>query len=225
MAAAMCPGMSPWVAIEPLSGVPAWTNAGRMAPRRGHWAVGVHLPDMGNRALAEAFDPETIVGRAVGGDERAFAMLVDAHHASMLRVAFVITGDADVAADAAQAAWSIAWRRLGSIRDRSAVGSWLVAIAANEARLLGRRQRRRTVVELAVEPESRVPDPGNRIAVVDLQRALQRLAPDDRMLLALRYVADLDSSEIAGHLHLSASGVRSRLSRLLERLRLELDRA
>jgi RNA polymerase sigma-70 factor (ECF subfamily) len=170
-----------------------------------------------------AIDP--LVDGAASGDEMAFAALVRANHASMMRVAYVIAGDADVAADAVQSAWAVAWRKLGTLRDRSAVRSWLVAIAANEARLAVRRQRQRTVRELAVAFEGGPDDPGERIAVVDLRRALQALDADDRTLLALRFVAGLDSGEIASHLHLSASGVRSRLSRLLERLRLELDHA
>jgi len=49
------------------------------------------------------------------------------------------------------------------------------------------------------------------------------LSAEDRSLLALRYVAGLDSTEIAAHLGGSASGIRSRLARLLDRLRVDLD--
>jgi DNA-directed RNA polymerase specialized sigma24 family protein len=42
-------------------------------------------------------------------------------------------------------------------------------------------------------------------------------------LLAMRYVAGLDSTEIARHLGISASGVRSRLARTLAQLRADLD--
>jgi RNA polymerase sigma factor (sigma-70 family) len=119
----------------------------------------------------------------------------------------------------------VAWRRLGTLRDHAAVRSWLVAIAANEARLIVRGRRRRAVVELSMTVADPGHDPGDRIEVVDLQRAIRHLSADDRALLALRFVAGLDSLEIAHHLHLSASGVRSRLSRLLERLRKELDHA
>ena len=167
----------------------------------------------------------TVVGRAARGDERAFAGLMRAHHAPMARVAYVITGNYDVAADAVQAAWSVAWRKLATLRDPAAIRPWLVAIAANEARLAVRRDRHRTVRELAVGFGAAPADPADRISVVDLRRAMQQLNADDRTLLALRYVAGLESAEIASHLNLSASGVRSRLSRLLERLRLELDDA
>ena len=56
------------------------------------------------------------------------------------------------------------------------------------------------------------------------EAAMARLDPDDRALLALRYVAGFDSNELASAIGLSASGIRSRLERLLKRLREELDR-
>ncbi len=181
---------------------------------------------MSHAAAREAPIPESVVRQAARGDEIAFARLVARYHERMLRVAYAIAGDSDVAADAVQSAWSIAWRRLGTLREPNQVRSWLVAIAANEARLQIRRQRRHHIVELSMgEDEQADRDPSARIEVVDLRRALQHLKPDDRTLLALRFVAGLDSYEIASHLNLSASGVRSRLARLLERLRLELDHA
>jgi DNA-directed RNA polymerase specialized sigma24 family protein len=51
------------------------------------------------------------------------------------------------------------------------------------------------------------------------------LEPSDRALVALRYVAGLDSFELATALGMSASGVRARLARILDRLRLELGDA
>jgi RNA polymerase sigma factor (sigma-70 family) len=57
---------------------------------------------------------------------------------------------------------------------------------------------------------------------IDLTNALARLSPDDRSLLALRYVAGLNSTELATALGLTPSGTRARLQRLLDRLRKEL---
>jgi RNA polymerase sigma-70 factor (ECF subfamily) len=166
------------------------------------------------------------IRRAADGDEVAFARLIGEHNASMARVAYAITGDRDSAGDAVQSAWTIAWRRLGTLRDPAQVHPWLVAIAANEARQALRRQRVRRVVDISTEIETGAGgDPAERIATIDLDRVLLRLSPDDRTLLALRFVAGLDSSEMATQLGLSASGVRSRLSRLIERLRKELDHA
>jgi len=173
--------------------------------------------------LVDATAVATTFRRAADGDEPAFARLVAEHHASMARVAYVVTGEPELTRDAVQAAWSIAWRRLHDVRDPGQVRSWLVAIAANEARHLVRRRRRVTIVDISeARDRSGGSDPAERIGGLDLERSLRHLGPDDRALLALRYVAGLDSTEIATHLGISASGVRSRLARLLDRLRTDL---
>ena len=175
-------------------------------------------------AIQDAAAPTSdgLVARAATGDEAAFARLIDEHHASMARVAFAVTGDRDLAADAAQAAWAFAWRRIGTLRDRSTVRAWLVAIAANEARQLVRRRGTRIVLDISTFDAPGGGDPADHISALDLARALRGLSPDDRALLALRFAAGLDSTEIAQQLGGSASGVRSRLSRLVDRLRKDL---
>lgn len=192
--------------------------------RLGHFDGFRYLPNVTDLTIDDASAPDQTVRRAADGDQAAFAHLVTEHHASMVRVTYAITGDAEAAADAAQIAWSIAWRRLGSLRDHGTIRAWLVAIAANEARKGLRRQRGRPVLDISTALEAGAGgDPADRIATVDLARVLRSLAPDDRTLLALRFVAGLDSTEIATQLGLSASGVRSRLARLINRLRTELD--
>jgi RNA polymerase sigma factor (sigma-70 family) len=161
---------------------------------------------------------------AATGDESAFARIVDAHHGDMTRVCFAICGDLDLADEAVQAAWPIAWRKLGTLHDPERLRPWLVAIAANEARQLVRHRRRRRLVEMSVphaNPGDTL-DPAVRAADLDLAEAFSRLSPDDRTLLALRYVAGFDSTELGRATGRSASGTRARLARLLERLRSEL---
>ena len=143
-----------------------------------------------------------------------------------MAAAYVVVVDVELAREAAQNAWLLAWKRLSSLREPERVRAWLVAICANEARQLARRNTRHRVVEASLDPpEHRVGNPVDRIEVVDLDRALRRLKPEDRGLLAMRYAAGLDSNEIAAQLNISASGVRSRLSRLVERPREDLDHA
>ncbi len=65
-------------------------------------------------------------------------------------------------------------------------------------------------------------DPGSASGSLDLRRALQGLDPDDRALLAMRYVAGFNSTELSAAIGLTPSGTRNRLERLLTRLRQEL---
>jgi RNA polymerase sigma-70 factor (ECF subfamily) len=175
--------------------------------------------------MSQAHAIASTVRLAAQGDEVAFARLVADHHPAMARVAFAIVGNVDSARDAVQSAWTIAWRRLGSLREPEQVRAWLVAIAANEARQLVRRERRLTVTDISasIEPAHDSGDPSGRITALDLERVLGRLKPEDRTLVALRFAGGLDSNEIALHLGMSASGVRSRLDRVLDRLRADLD--
>ena len=162
---------------------------------------------------------------AADGDEVAFARIVDAYHADMSSVCFVVTGgDADLAEEAVQSAWPIAWHKLHTVRDPEKLRPWLISIAVNEARQLGRRRRRGRVLEISVAHESLATptDPAARASDIDLRNALARLKPEDRALIALRYVAGFDSTELARAMGMSPSGTRARLSRLLGRLRSEL---
>lgn len=161
---------------------------------------------------------------AAAGDTVAFARIVAAYHGDMTRVAYVVSGgDQELADDVVQASWAIAWRKLGSLRDPDRLKPWLVSVTANEARQACRRQRRRAVVEIDVDPpDGFARDPADRAAALDLEDALRHLSPDERALLALRYEAGLDASEIAALVRRPAGTVRWRLARLRARLRKEL---
>jgi RNA polymerase sigma-70 factor, ECF subfamily len=169
--------------------------------------------------------PAATVADAIAGDTMAFARIVRAHHDDMARVCQLICGDSELAQDAAQAAWPIAWRKLGSLRDPDKLRPWLVSIAANEARQMIRRLHRDRVVPIEVaDIRSDVADPAWRSADDELVSAIRRLPVEDRTLIALRYVSGFDASEIGPMVGLSASGVRSRLSRIVARLRQEVER-
>ena len=169
-----------------------------------------------------------IVRAAAMGDEAAFAELVARHHRDLLRVAYVICRDSALAEDSAQAAWAIAWRRLGDVKEPNQVRSWLVAVAANEARRIMRSRHSRVLeisvadIELQGVPDLRSDPLADGITSADLRRVLASLDATDRALIALRYVAELGSDEIGRALGMSSSGARGRLSRVLLRLRGDL---
>jgi RNA polymerase sigma factor (sigma-70 family) len=122
-------------------------------------------------------------------------------------------------------AWPIAWRKLGSVREPERLRPWLVSVAVNEAKQLLRKRRRRSEVEVTAEaPRTQIGiDPAMGIDLIDLRAAMARLDPDDRALLAMRYVAGFNATELATAIGLSPPGTRARLARLLARLKQELD--
>jgi RNA polymerase sigma-70 factor (ECF subfamily) len=168
---------------------------------------------------------ESRIASAAAGDTAAFASIVAAHHEDMRRVCVVVAGDERIAEDAVAAAWSIAWRKLGSLHDPARLRPWLVSVAVNEARQLLRARRRRSLIEVPVtrfDESTGGLDPGATINSIDLRNALARLDPADRALVAMRYLAGFDATELAFATGRSPSGTRARLARLLHRLERDL---
>ncbi len=165
-----------------------------------------------------------VLAAAAAGDELAFRRIIADHHDDMRRVALAIARDRAVAEEATQVAWLIAWKKIGDVRDEANLRPWLVSVAANEVKRLLRQRRRRIEVELVADASERPggTDPATGIDAMDLRSALGRLDPDDRALLAMRYVAGFDSNELAVALGISPSGARNRLERPRRRLRQEL---
>lgn len=160
-------------------------------------------------------------GRSPGMPEALFE-LVEQYDAELLRICIVAGASPDVARDAVQSAWVRVATRLSTLRDRSHVRRWLIAIAVNEMRQLWRRQRTaaRHVAPLemaeAVTGTEPTRDP-------DLACALAKLSLRDRELLSLTVVAGLRSAEAGKIIGLSGPGVRTRKARILTALRKELE--
>ena len=83
--------------------------------------------------LADVDDRE-LVARALAGDDLAFGELLRRHQRAALRVAAVIAGSTDDAADIVQDAFVRAHGRLGSFRGDGSARSWLLRVVANGAK-------------------------------------------------------------------------------------------
>ncbi len=200
------------------------TGAGYSTSTLSHLTVPTHLIGMGVMAGTVDQELRSIVGQAASGDEVAFGRIVAAYHAPMYCVCMAMCRDRALAEEAVEAAWTKVWRCIGSIREPERLRPWVISVAANEARQLLRKRRRRSQVELAVDPSDRPGgiDPAAGIARMDLRAAMDRLAADERALLTMRYVLGFDATELSMAIGITPAGVRQRLSRLLARLRQEL---
>jgi RNA polymerase sigma-70 factor (ECF subfamily) len=162
-------------------------------------------------------DDRDLVVRAQRGDEAAFAALVAPHREVSFRLAYVITGAAADAEDAAQDALVKVWRALGRFRAGEPFRPWLLRIVANEARNRRRSggRRARLTVRAAAEP----PPAGDAVDRQALLDALHALPDDAQAVLTCRYLLGLSEQETAAALDVAPGTVKSRTSRALDRLR------
>jgi RNA polymerase sigma factor (sigma-70 family) len=177
-------------------------------------------------AMTKAVDQDLarVLASAVQGDDIAFGRIVAAHHAEMFSICILVCRDRAMAEDAVHAAWAIAWRKIESVREPARLRPWLISIAVNESKQLLRKRWKRSRVEFVNEATDAPGgiDPATGVDGIDLRAAMERLDPDDRALLAMRYVAGFNATELSVALGISPSGTRNRLERLTARLRQEL---
>ncbi len=169
-------------------------------------------------------DEATLIARAQRGDVQAYEALVRAYEQVAFRAAFLITRDADEAADAAQEAFLRAHRALGSFQADKPFRPWMLRIVTNQA--LNRvkfAQRRAKMTEryskmiVTDSPSEDSVEQGEQSEQV--LRAINELADDERALVSLRYFLELPEAEVADMLQIPLGTVKSRLHRTLGHLR------
>ena len=180
--------------------------------------------------VGRPLEEEELVERAKRRDAGAYEALVQAHQGIAFRTAYLLTGSAADAEDAAQEAFVKAYRALGRFRRGAPFRPWLLQIIANEARNRRRSAGRRADLELrlaaadsgdaAPSPEGALLDSSRRSELLD---AVNRLPEEQRLAVACRYFLDLSEDETAAALGCRRGTVKSRLSRALERLRTEME--
>jgi RNA polymerase sigma-70 factor (ECF subfamily) len=170
-----------------------------------------------------------LVERAKRGDAAAFERLVEEHQVIAFRTAYLLTGSAAEAEDAAQDGFVKAWRALRRFRRGEPFRPWLLRIVANEAKNRRRSAGRRDALALRAAHEASgdaAPSPEGALLTAErragLLASVNALPEEQRLVVACRYFLELSEAETASVLGLRAGTVKSRLSRALERLRAEL---
>lgn len=170
--------------------------------------------------------------RQTTGDARAlrFRVLVDRGLDDAYRLAGIVLGDRVEAQDAVHDAVIAAWRGFGSLRDHDAFDAWFRRIVVNSCRDRMRARGRRRLVdlgrELAEAEHPLEPDASSSAAVRDaVDRALEALDPDERLVVVLRYHADMTVPGISVAAGLPEGTVKSRLHRAMQRLRVAIEEA
>ena len=125
--------------------------------------------------------------------------------------------DAEQAEDLTQETFLRAWRHAADFvgMDAAACRAWLIRTVCN---LATDAWRHRSVEAAAMEPAPAEPTQGRTELRLDVEHALAQLTPEDRELVTLRYLEEMNSREIAELLGRPEGTVRRRLSDCRARL-------
>ena len=186
---------------------------------------------MYERAVEALPDEAALIERAREGDVAAYGHLVERYQEVAFRIAYLITRSAMDAEDATQAGFLKAFAALGGFRTGAPLRPWLLRIVANEARNRRRHERRQARLLPRVGAAEARRDAGpsaEELVLADethrrVAEALWRLRNEERLAIFTRYFLDLSEAEAAVVLGCPTGTVKSRLSRGLAHLRLDLQ--
>jgi RNA polymerase sigma-70 factor (ECF subfamily) len=177
-------------------------------------------------------DDSTLVKRALGGDDAAFAGLVEAYQTQVFNLAFRMLRQRQEAEDAAQETFLRAYRQLASFKQDKRFSSWLLAIAAHYC-VDQLRRRRFTWLSLEEVPVighlvSRDPQPESAALAAEqrdeVAKLLECLPRQYRLVTILRYNYDLPTAEIAVIVGATEGAVKTQLCRARDMLAAEIRR-
>ena len=163
-----------------------------------------------------------LMHRVATGDEPAFTELSNRYSARLLTMAWRLLGNRADAEDAVQRALLRLYTSAKSYRSEWAVSTWLYRITTNVCVDEMRRRRSRFVLQRAAQEAADgqgllFPWGGGHGAGpapnLDVQRALDRVPLEARILLALRYMDGLSYRELARVRGITVNTVKSQLAR------------
>jgi RNA polymerase sigma-70 factor (sigma-E family) len=152
-----------------------------------------------------------------------FEAYLAARQASLLRTAYLLTGNRHDAEDLTQTAFAKLYLSWDKVRDRGSMDGYVRRILVNEHNSLWRRAWKRlehpqdqTVLDRVDEPVHDQYDEGRGSLLWDLVQTLPRKA---RAVVVLRFYEEMSEAETAEVLGISVGTVKSQSSRALATLR------
>jgi RNA polymerase sigma-70 factor (ECF subfamily) len=167
-----------------------------------------------------------LVDRVVDGDATALAFLYRQHHEAVRAFARRLLGDASIAEDLVQDVFLAAPGAMRNYRRDAELRTFLVSIAVNKA-----KHHVRAAIRARCMLERLAGEPGPREAVTpqdeserrelcgELQRALDRLPIDQRVVVVLCAVEERTAAEVAVIVGAPENTIRTRLFHAKRKLR------
>jgi RNA polymerase sigma-70 factor (ECF subfamily) len=153
------------------------------------------------------------------GDEQAFRELYRRHTPRLLGfVSRLLRGANPEGEDVVQETWVRAFEHLRQFQWRSTFSTWLLGIGLHVVRDNLRRNRRPRTVNEDQYPALACQNEDNE-SRIDLERAIQMLPDNNRMVLVLHDIEGLTHQEIAGQLEIPEGTTKSQLFRARRMIR------
>jgi RNA polymerase sigma-70 factor, ECF subfamily len=168
------------------------------------------------RAPVQETSDEALIELIAGGDKRAMQVLYARHNVRVYRFIVRLTGNQSMAEDLVSEVFLEVWRRAEAFEAKSAVSTWLLAIARYKALSAMRRrtdehlddQTAATIEDTSEDPEALVQTKDRNTIV---QKCLRALSPAHREVIDLVYYHEKSVEEVARIVGVPPATVKTRM--------------
>ncbi len=159
---------------------------------------------------------EALIGRIARGDRLAMQVLFARHHVRVYRFVLRLLRDEMAAEDVIGDVFLDVWRQASRFEGRSAVSTWLIAIARFKALSLLRKRRDDGLdAETAESIEDAADDPERAVTKQNkgekLRKCLEGLSPEHREIIDLVYYHEKSVEEVARIVGIPENTVKTRM--------------
>src|SRR5215831_15131448 len=164
----------------------------------------------------QATSDEALIGRIAAGDKVAMQVLFARHHVRVYRFVLRLVRDQTQAEDLISEVFLDVWRQAGKFEARSAVSTWLLAIARFKAlSALRRKPDEELDDESAAAIEDEADDPETALAKKDrsaiIRKCLTGLSAEHREIIDLVYYHEKSVEEVAEIVGIPENTVKTRM--------------
>jgi len=164
----------------------------------------------------QATSDEVLIGRIASGDRLAMQVLFARHHLRVFRFVLRLVRDESVAEDLISEVFLDVWRQAGRFEGRSAVSTWLLAIARFKAlSALRRKPDQELDDETAEAIEDPTDDPeaalGKKDKAAVMRKCLEGLSAEHREIIDLVYYHEKSVEEVALIVGIPEATVKTRM--------------
>ena len=164
----------------------------------------------------QATSDELLIGRIAKGDRLAMQVLFARHHVRVYRFVLRLVSNQSVAEDLIGDVFLDVWRQADKFEGRSAVATWILAIARFKAlSVLRKRPEEKLDDEAAAAIEDQADDPEVAMQKKDksevLRKCLQALSPEHREIIDLVYYHEKSIEEVAEVVGIPENTVKTRM--------------
>ena len=156
-----------------------------------------------------------LVKAAKEGSVDSFTELAARYYPPMVAIAHSITGDRDLAEDAAQQCFAKAVVKLPQLKNYEKFACWLAAICRNEAKDIAKLENYHRKSEMLSEITAESNDDSSTEVV---KNAMKKLSTSSKEVIYLRYYDGLSYEQISDVLGISEQAINGRLRRAKKKL-------